>query len=61
MAGGEGETKGGKRRCKMIGSKRWEGKELRKADGESANNAFMGSHKQNDCNIMNNILENKFH
>jgi len=30
VAGDEGETKGGKRRCKTIGSKRWEGKELRK-------------------------------
>lgn len=30
MAGGEGETKGGKRRCKMTGSKRWEGEELRR-------------------------------
>ena len=38
-----------------------QGKELRKADGESVNSAFMGSHKENDCDIMNNILENKFH
>lgn len=30
-------------------------KELRKADGESANSAFMGSHKESDCD-MNNIL-----
>lgn len=36
------------------------GKELRKADGESANSAFMGSHKENDCD-MNNMLENKSH
>lgn len=32
---------------------------LRKADGEAPSSVFLGSHKENYCDIINNMLGNR--